>query len=165
MRLNDPILGEIDRESKSTIRMIVRAPSDKLDWTPHPKSMTLGALCWHLATIPERVAIMLRRGSYDATTARPGPAPNAGDAIGVFKKNIAEIRALIDGMSDADLVAPFTMMAGERVLTTMPKIAVIRTILLNHSYHHRGQLSLYLRLLDVPLPAIYGTSADENPYG
>jgi uncharacterized damage-inducible protein DinB len=162
MRIADPILGELDHESVSTRRMLERVPTDKLDWTPHPKSMTLGALAWHLAFIPKRVLGLIAAGSFDLTLA--GPGATGVDFLGEFERNMVEIRAAIAELDNDAIRAPFTLMRGDQLINTIPIVAMIRSILLNHSYHHRGQLSVYLRLLDVPLPAIYGTSADERPF-
>lgn len=159
-----PILGELDHESRTTVRVLERVPNDKLDWTPHPKSMSLRKLAWHVAGIPARVQVMLREGEFDVLHARPQEPPDDSAAmVGAFQQNVAELRAYLETLSDEQLKETFTLRRGADTVMSLPKIAVIRSILLNHSYHHRGQLSVYLRLLDVPVPAIYGSSADEAP--
>jgi uncharacterized damage-inducible protein DinB len=162
MPIITPMLSELDHEAKTTTRVLERVPYDKLDWAPHPRSMTLGKLAWHIASIPARVGVMLREGTLDVLTARPPamPAEPGGIADG-FKRHVAELRGVLETLDDAAIKETFTMRRGADTLMTMSKIAVVRTILLNHSYHHRGQLAVYLRLLDVPVPAIYGASADE----
>jgi uncharacterized damage-inducible protein DinB len=163
MALARAVLGELEHESQSTIRMLERVPGDKLDWTPHAKSMTLGRLAWHLAGIPARAAHFLSSGTFDLSAARP-PQTKEGtpaDIVEEFRRNVETIKQLIGAMDDEAMKAPFSLTRNGETLRTMPMAAMIRSILLNHSYHHRGQLSVYLRLLDVPVPATYGTSADE----
>jgi len=164
MALARAILGELENESQSTVRMLERVPGDKLDWTPHAKSMTLGRLAWHIAGIPARVAHFLRSGTFDLSQAGPPPAKEGTpvDVIAEFRRNVDELKQLIGAMDDEAMKEPFSLTRNGETVRTMTNIAMIRTILLNHSYHHRGQLSVYLRLLDVPVPAIYGTSADEQ---
>ena len=159
MRIADPILGELDFESHSTRRILERVPNDKLAWAPHEKSMTLGALAWHLATIPRRVTELLAAGTFDLSSARPPAA--SGDFLGEFDRNLAQVRETINALDDSAIRAPFTITRHGEAVVTIPAVSFIRSVLLNHSYHHRGQLSVYLRLLDVPVPALYGTSADE----
>ncbi len=160
MPIITPILGELDHEARTTTRVLERVPRERLDWTPHAKSMSLGKLAWHIATIPQRVEQMLRAGVFDVTTARPPDAQS--DYIEAYHANLASVRAYNETLSDETLKEPFTMKRSEQTVMQIPKVAVIRTILMNHTYHHRGQLSVYLRLLDVPVPAVYGTSADEG---
>jgi uncharacterized damage-inducible protein DinB len=159
MRIADPILGELDFEGRSTRRILERVPADKLSWTPHQKSMTLGALAWHLATIPSRVKQLIAADTFDLSTARP-PAAN-DHFIEEFDRNVAAVRDAIRALDDQAIRAPFTITKDGKTVTTIPKVSMIRSMLLNHTYHHRGQLTVYLRLLDVPVPAMYGTSADE----
>ncbi|HEX8616286.1 MAG TPA: DinB family protein [Thermoanaerobaculia bacterium] len=160
MSIITPFLAELDHEARSTARMLERVPLDRLDWAPHTKSMTLGALAWHLAGIPKRVEHMLRVDTFDVAAAGP-PAPPTGSLVETYQTNVASVREVISSMSDEALRAIFTMKRGEQILVELPKVGVMRNILMNHSYHHRGQLSVYLRLLDVPVPAMYGSSADE----
>lgn len=160
MRIADPILGELDFEARSTRRILERVPADKLSWSPHEKSMTLGALAWHLATIPKRVQQLLAAGTFDLSSARPPAASD--DFIGEFDRNVAAVREAINALDNDAIRAPFTITKNGEPVTTIPAVSFIRSVLLNHSYHHRGQLTVYLRLLDVPVPAMYGTSADES---
>jgi len=165
MPILDSILGEIDFELPTTLKVLERVPQEHLAWTPHPKSMTLGKLAWHIAAIPTRVLMMLREGEFDLTTAGPTPMPeDVSEFPGALRRHMDELRAHLRTMDDAALKAPLTLRAGTKVVNQIPKIGVVRSILLNHTYHHRGQLAVYLRLLDVPVPAIYGVSADENPF-
>jgi uncharacterized damage-inducible protein DinB len=159
------VLSEIEMESQGTMRILERVPLDKLEWTPHPKSMSLGRLAWHIATLPANAARMLSEGVFDIGRARPAVVPDgANPPAGIYAASLAELRALLETFDDDTARKNFTMRRGDQVLREMPNIGMIRMILLNHSYHHRGQLSVYLRLLDVPVPALYGTSADENPF-
>jgi uncharacterized damage-inducible protein DinB len=163
MPIIQPILAELDHEARTTTRVLERVPAEHFDWAPHAKSMTLRKLSWHLATIPARVLKMLRDGTFDVAKATP-PEPPADSAsiVAAFAENVSAVREFLGTLDDAALKEQFTMTRGDEVLMTLPKIAVIRSILLNHSYHHRGQLTVYLRMLDVPLPAVYGSSADER---
>jgi uncharacterized damage-inducible protein DinB len=162
MKVADVVLAELEREGASTVRMLERVPADKLDWRPHQKSMSLGQLAFHIAGIPARVMGMLQAGEFDVATAGRAPVVQTDTtAVEVYRRNLDQCRSTIGTMDNEQMKQPFRMRVGERVLTEMPKSAVVRSILLNHTYHHRGQLSVYLRLLDVPVPAMYGTSADE----
>lgn len=165
MAILDSVLAEMEFEMPATLRVLERVPMDRLDWTPHPKSSSLGKLAWHIAAIPARVLMLLRAGEFDLTTAGQAPmARENGAFTEVLSRNTDELRAYFATIGDDVLKEPFVMRAGPKVLRTMVKYNVIRGILLNHTYHHRGQLAVYLRLLDIPVPAIYGVSADENPF-
>lgn len=163
MPLVNAILAEIDQEARTTRRVLERVPEDKLSWTPHPKSTPLGRLAWHIAAIPSRVIEMLRSAEFDLSKAGPPTPPDTLAAIlEGFDRHLGEIRAFLATLSDEALKEQFTLRRGDQVVMTVPKIAIVRSVLLNHAYHHRGQLSVYLRLLDVPVPSIYGPTADEK---
>ncbi|HEX8171956.1 MAG TPA: DinB family protein [Thermoanaerobaculia bacterium] len=164
MPIVDNILNELSFESPVTARVLERVPLEKSDWKPHERSMSLGALAWHLAGIPARVEGLLRSGEFDLSGARPSPPSGDTDLVGTFQRNLDSVRAYLQSLKEEELRESFRFVKGGQVLREIPKSAMIRSILLNHSYHHRGQLSVYLRLLDVPVPAIYGSSADENPF-
>ena len=165
MPIIDSILAEVDYELPTTLRVLERVPGDRLDWTPHPRSMSLGKLAWHIAVIPARVLVMLREGEFDLAAARPAPMPDQAGAIPAgLRRHMDDVRAYFGSIDDAALREPFTMRHGPKIINQTVKLSVVRAILLNHTYHHRGQLAVYLRLLDVPVPAIYGVSADENPF-
>lgn len=159
------ILRELDQEAASTRRALERVPEDRLEWRPHEKSMTLGQLAMHIATIPGRIADLARESSFEARgdTSRP-ETESRERLLAAFDESLAHAREVIGGMSDADLGETWRMTRGGSELMAMPRAAVLRTILLNHWYHHRGQLTVYLRELDVPVPAIYGPSADEPAF-
>lgn len=163
MALVSSILKEIEQESRTTRRVLERVPTDKLSWKPHEKSSSLGRLAWHVAAIPARVLAMLRQGDFDMAAAPPLEPPDSTALIVAgFERHYADIRAYFESIDEAVLHEPFTLRRGPQVIVSMPKIGTVRSILLNHTYHHRGQLSVYLRLLDVPVPPIYGPTADET---
>ena len=163
MTIATAILAELEYESAATLKTLERVPREHFEWRPHTKSMALGQLAWHIATIPRTIGRLLDAGELDLTNARPGGAPPAdADLVGEYKRNLEAVRAQIGAFDDAAVKQSFTLRRGDRVLQTIPKVAVLRNIFMNHTVHHRGQLTVYLRMLDVPLPAIYGTSADET---
>jgi uncharacterized damage-inducible protein DinB len=162
MPLANALLAELDQEGKSTLRMLERVPLDKLGWTPHPKSMTLGRLAWHLVVIPELAVRLITDGRFDIANAGPPQMPENPEFVDTFRRNLDAVSATIKAMDDDALKAPFVISRDGQPVSQTRKIVFIRQIMMNHTYHHRGQLSVYLRLLDVPLPAIYGTTADEG---
>jgi len=163
-KMIDQILEELDSESKTTARVLDRIPGDRLGWRPHTKSKSLGELAWHLASVPGRIGTIAAQGdSADVATLRPAPMPDTAEGIrNGFDESVASGRKLLAGLSDAELSRPFTMRYGDKVLIQAPtRLQFLRRVLLNHAYHHRGQLTVYLRLLDVPVPSVYGPTADE----
>ena len=165
MRLIDPIVAELDQESQTTRRVLERVPEDKLAWKPHPKSMSLGQLALHLATAPGVVATIAFQDRVEAPSFEQPEAKSRAEILEAFTQGLATAKDLLTTIDDARAMATWTLARGGKVLMAVPRLAMIRAILLNHSYHHRGQLSVYLRLLNVPVPSIYGPSADENPFG
>lgn len=165
-RLVDPMINELEREAAGTRRLMERIPEDKLDWTPHSKSMSLRRLALHIATIPGRIVTMLASDSVEMTTLKfePPPSGSVAEILAALEASVATAKKGLDGMDDARALAIWTMYREGKEFRSMPRIVFARTVLLNHWYHHRGQLTVYLRMLDVPLPAIYGSSADESPY-
>lgn len=165
MPLADAIIAELVREGKSTARILERVPREKLAWKPHAKSMSLGQLAWHIASLPKAALRMLRDGRMEVGQARPAPAPDeAQDLVEVFQNNLETLKNALSETSDAALMERFSITRDGEPLTSFPKLGMIRTVLLNHSYHHRGQLTVYLRLLDIAVPAMYGRSADESQF-
>ena len=165
MRLIDPMLMEFDREASTTRKLLERMPDDRLAWKPHPKSMSLQDLSWHLATIPAWVAAGVLLEGADLATRAKVPAPDSAAAIvEAFGTNCAAAKSAMSELDDARALGTWTLSSGGCKILEMPRMAFLRSILLNHSVHHRGQLTVYLRLLDVPLPPIYGPTADENPF-
>jgi len=161
----DSILEELTREAATTRRALERVPTEKLAWKPHEKSKTAGQLAWHIATIPHRMATFAQGGDeVDVTTTmKPPPMPETtAGIVEAFERQIAEAKAMLSKLDDSSLARIFTMRRGEVKMFSGPKSAFLRTVLLNHLYHHRGQLSVYLRLLNVPVPPVYGPTADES---
>jgi uncharacterized damage-inducible protein DinB len=160
----DSILDELDREAATTRRVLERLPSDNLSWKPHQKSKSIGELAWHVATIPKRIATFVQGDDADVTTFKAPPMPETtAGIVEAFDGQIAETKELLSQLDDAALARTTTMRRGQLKLFSGPKLALLRAVMLNHSYHHRGQLSVYLRLLEIPVPPIYGPTADESP--
>lgn len=162
-----PFIAELKQEAEITNRVLARVPEDKLTWKPHAKSMTLGQLALHTATIPGGIAKVAENDSFQLDPARfgnsPQPASHA-EIMNAFKDSVANAAAYLDGLTDERVEAIWKMSIGDREMMSLPRKWVLRSIMFNHLYHHRGQLSVYLRLLDVPVPVIYGGSADESPF-
>ncbi|MEQ1912665.1 MAG: DinB family protein [Vicinamibacterales bacterium] len=165
MRIVDSILMELDREAQSTRRALERVPTDRLAWQPHPKSMTLGQLALHIAQLPGVIAGFVAAPSLELPSEfRQEAAMSTGEVLSTLDQSLEKANEVLRGLDDATIMSVWTLTAGDKTLMSMPRLAVIRSLMLNHWYHHRGQLSVYLRELDVPVPSIYGPSADENPF-
>ncbi len=167
MGLNEALLPEFDHEMANTRKTLERLPEDKLGWKPHEKSGTTGWLATHLANIPTWAVSTVENSSLDlAPQGVPvGPLPPAKsrrEILEAFDKNVAGARAAIAGASDAHLLKSWSLLFGGKSVFTLPRIAVLRSFVMNHSIHHRAQLGVYLRLNNVPVPALYGPSADEQ---
>lgn len=160
------LAAELEKESAATRRLLERIPADRLDWQPHEKSMTLGQLGLHIAGLPAAFSRMGRMDGLDAATVDfKHKAPQSKDEIlAALESSLVEAKAFFESLDDERANAPWRLTLGERELATMPRHELVRSLMFNHSYHHRGQLSVYLRLLDIPVPAVYGDSADENPF-
>ncbi len=165
MTLIDPMLQEMTREAQATRALFDRVPEDKLGWRPHPKSFSLGQLALHVAQIPTAVAMMAPLDVFESTASPQREATSRAELLEVLDQGLTAIRGVVSRMDDRALAAAWTLRRNGASIVTMPRIGMLRTILLNHYYHHRGQLTVYLRLLDVPLPPVYGPTADENPFG
>jgi uncharacterized damage-inducible protein DinB len=164
MTVADMLLPEHDREIGLTRKLLERLPDGQFGWQPHPKSMMLGRLAEHLAEMPMWVVVTMTRPEFELNTPRAEgyqPPTTCGAVVALFDRNAAEARAAIAGRSDAEMMTGWTLLQDGRALFTMPKAVVLRNFVFNHMVHHRGQLSVYLRMHDVPLPSIYGPSADE----
>jgi len=160
----DPILMEIEQESRVTQRVLDRVPGDKLTWKPHPRSSSLGQLAMHIAVGQGRLAEILSKDTHEiGNMSQPQPASRK-EIMEAFSQNTAAALETLKKLSDSQLMAMWTLTKGGKVVLSAPRVGVIRSILMNHFYHHRGQLSVYLRILDIPVPSIYGPSADENPF-
>jgi len=159
------LIAELEQEAASTRKLLERVPADKLSWKPHARSMTIGQLAHHVAGIPGYVSKLARSDGFDVA-ARAGVEPahpeNAAGLLPRLEESLADARAFLSGLDEESASAPWRLSHGEREVFTVPRLGVVRTMMLNHWYHHRGQLTVYLRLLDVPVPAVYGRSADET---
>ncbi len=161
-----PLLNEFREEAITTRRVLERVPSAKLAWKPHAKSMALGQLAWHVAAVPGDVSRIVLQETFDLLQANfVPPLPKTVEEIfTAYDQSVRDGEACLQGMSDEQARQLWTLMRGDRQISSRPRIEFIRRVMLNHWYHHRGQLSVYLRLLDIPVPVIYGPSADESPF-
>jgi uncharacterized damage-inducible protein DinB len=156
-------LGDLEHEIATTRRVLERIPEEHFDWKPHAKSMSLGGLSTHIATIPVYGVSVLRGEDFDlAAPLPPNPlAATRDEVLRRFDETAATLRAMLEEAEEPSLREPWSLRAGERIIFTQPRIGVLRGLIISHMVHHRGQLSVYLRLLDVPVPSIYGPTADE----
>jgi uncharacterized damage-inducible protein DinB len=163
----DPMLSEFREEAVITKRIMERIPADKLSWKPHPKSMSLGQLANHIAMVPGRLARITQQDEFDVSQGsfEPPSPKNLQEIHATFDESVRDAEECLAGMTEQKARGSWRLMFKDREIFAKPRISVVRSIMLNHWYHHRGQLSVYLRLLDVPVPVIYGRSADENPFG
>jgi uncharacterized damage-inducible protein DinB len=161
------LLPEYDHEMAVTRRVLERAPEAEFEWRPHEKSWPLGGLAAHLANIPTWTHALLERCEFDladaaADESRPTVPGSRAELLERFDANVAKGRQRITAQSDQELLTMWTFKKGGQTVFTMPRVAALRSFVMNHNVHHRGQLSVYLRLRNVPVPAIYGPSADEG---
>jgi uncharacterized damage-inducible protein DinB len=166
MAIVDALLPEFDHEMTVTRKVLERVLDDKWDWKPHPKSYSLGALATHVATIPMWGEMTLTRDEIDVgagDTRQNLPTDRAG-VLAMFDRHAAGTRGALTGRADVEFMAPWSLKNGGKTIFTMPKAAVWRSFVMSHLIHHRAQLAVYLRLLDQPVPSMYGPSADENPF-
>jgi uncharacterized damage-inducible protein DinB len=166
MALSDALLPEFDQEMANTRKTLERVPEEKFDWRPHEKSTTLGGLTTHLANLPSWVVYGVNQDELDIA---PGGVPfrveqvqSRAEALENFDRNVAAARAAIAGASDEHLFKNWSLLSNGQPVMTLPRVAVLRSFVLNHMIHHRAQLGVYLRLNDVPVPSLYGPSADEG---
>lgn len=162
--LRQTALGDVERELAQTRRILERVPEEHFGWKPHEKSMALGSLASHVASLVHWQSTILASEELDLAAANPRPAEapsSREELLRVFDAGVAALAGALAAASDEDLAATWTFRNGERVIMSEPRAAVIRTVGLSHIIHHRGQLSVYLRLLDIPVPGLYGPSADE----
>jgi uncharacterized damage-inducible protein DinB len=166
MGLSNAFTQEIDQEGKTTRRVLERVPSDRLAWRPHAKSMSLGELALHTAQVPGVIASWALEDTMNLSGApKQLQAESIDQVLKAHDASVTKAKEVLGTLGDAGLQRSWQAMAGGATLMAMPKVALFRSVVLNHWYHHRGQLSVYLRLLDVAVPSIYGPSADENPFG
>ena len=161
--LNKAIIAEIKHESSQTKRMLEKVPFNQPGWKPHHKSMNLVHLASHVAHIPEWISIILSGDEFDFAKDKLSrdDANSHEELMNIYQQGVDGAVKKLEVASDEYLRGNWTLRAGERVIFSLPRISAVRTLALNHLVHHRGQLSVYLRLLDVPVPGMYGPSADE----
>jgi uncharacterized damage-inducible protein DinB len=164
MAIVDGVLQELEMEARTTRRVLERVPDDKLGWRPHARARTLGELALHIAQVPGNVAQIAAQSQVQAPQFSDPSPHSASELVPALDQSIAKAKSLLGGMDDAAMTSTWRMMRGDRELLALPRIAFLRSILLNHWYHHRGQLTVYLKELDIPIPSVYGPSADENPF-
>ena len=161
--LNQNFIAELKQEAASTKRILERVPDGKFDWKPHEKSMTLGRLTSHVAELPAFLNSILTMDEVDFAKGhyKASHAKTREELMNVFQEKLDEALQTLQDTSDEKMQANFTLRSGDHVIATVPRIVAIRSMALNHIIHHRGQIAVYLRLLDVPVPGMYGPSADE----
>jgi len=163
MKLGEMFAMEIEHEAGATKRVLERLPADKFDWTPHEKSMKLGHLASHLVNLLGWTGVTLASDELDfeAMDFEPPEYTSAEECVAGLEREIEKATSALRGASDEALMEMWTLRAGEKVFFTIPKTVVVRNFVINHGIHHRSQLAMYLRLNDIPVPQIYGPSADE----
>ena len=162
--LSQSLLPEFDLEMANTRKTLERVPEDAQDWKPHEKSFSMGDLAAHLANILTWVGLTIGADELDLEGTGRAKRGTRDETLALFDRNVVSARELIEGASDEELLGMWSLRSGDTVLGTMPRIAVLRSFVMSHMIHHRGQLTVYLRLRDVPVPSIYGPSADERPF-
>ena len=164
MAITDALLPEFDHETGTTRRLLERLPEDKFGWKPHQKSMSLGRLATHLAEVPHWGTVTLGATEFNMPAGSYQPVEKAtrGEILALFDEHVAALRRQLESVSDGELMVMWTFKNDGQAVFSLPRIGVLRTLVMNHMIHHRGQLSVYLRQNDVPLPSIYGPSADER---
>lgn len=167
MSISETLLPEFDQEMANTRKTLERVPDGKFDWKPHEKSGTMGWLAGHVANVPEWMADTIEKDGFDmepnGVQFQPPPAAKTRkELLEAFDEHVARARKALVGTSDAHLLKQWSLLKNGQVLFAMPRIACLRTWVMNHMIHHRAQLGMYLRLNNIPVPAIYGPSADEG---
>jgi uncharacterized damage-inducible protein DinB len=166
LTFRDVLVPEFDQEMALTRLVLERVPEEAFDWRPHEQARALGGLAAHLALIPHWGAAILDSDGYDLARRRSDPLPpkmSRAELLAVFDRHVAEVRRGLTDRTDAELAAPWVLTQGRRVLMSMPRVQAIRRFLLDHTVHHRGQMTVYLRMRDVALPPFYGPPANETP--
>lgn len=163
MAERDSLLPEFDQETAATRLVLERVPGGALEWRPHAKSFNMGELATHLSRLPHWGTLILKQDSYDLATSGPrGQAlPTIAAILSQFDANVREVRTTLVEMTDGQLLQPWTLRRGDRIVMSVPKVSAVRGFVVRHLVHHRGQMTVYLRMNDVPLPPLYGPTADE----
>jgi len=164
MSVKTSFIGELKNEAINTKKMLEKVPLDKADWKPHEKSMSIGRLATHAAETSRWIYTILEADEYDfaAQTFKPRVAASTEELLEIFNNNINKAIAALENVSDEDFEKKWTVKMGEKILFQLPKKIAVRSWGFSHTIHHRGQLSVYLRMLDIPVPGMYGPSADEK---
>ena len=165
MPIIDNVMMELEQEAKTTRRVLERVPEDKLSWKPHTKSFSLGQLALHIAGGQTQIAQMALQDVFELGNFSVAEAKNRKELLDALDESTVSVKQSLGHLDDGKMMSTWTLKKDGKTIMAVPRIGMIRTIMMNHIYHHRGQLSVYLRLLDVPVPSIYGPSADENPFG
>jgi uncharacterized damage-inducible protein DinB len=160
----EALLQELEQEAQTTRRVLERVPGDRLGWKPHDRSWSLGQLALHVATIPGAIAEMAGRSPYPLPQFNQPSAASAAELIPLLEQSVAKAREILRTMDEAALANTWRAVDGDTEVLAIPVGAVLRSIMLNHWYHHRGQLCVYLRQVGAKVPSVYGPSADENPF-
>ena len=164
MKMSSPYIDELTREAETTRRVLERVPQDKLTWKPHVRSMSLGQLALHVAQTPGAVAQLIAEDECQVPQFTQPEATSGAELLAALDQSVSGAKARLEGWDDASMMAEWRLRSGAKTIMALPRVGMVRSIMLNHWYHHRGQLLVYLRLLDVPVPSVYGPSADENPF-
>lgn len=164
MAPRNAVLAEFDLEMAATRRLLERLPEGAFDWRPHPRSFDLGGLATHLAQIPHWGTSILTRDEHDLATSagRAKRLDGVAAVLETFDRHVDEVRNTLVSMTEGQLLQPWTLRRGTHVVLSIPKIGALRSFVVHHTVHHRGQLTVYLRMQDVPLPPLYGPTADES---
>ena len=163
MAIADMLLPEFDHEMTVTRKLLERVPDGQFEWKPHQKSMSLGELAQHVATIPRWGTVTMSLSDFDlASNQRPPVSSTRDELLSTFDQHVKEARAALVGKGDGEMMAPWTLKRDGHTIFSMPKASVWRSFVMSHLIHHRAQLGVYLRMQDIPLPSVYGPSADEG---
>lgn len=164
MTIGNTLAAELKHEAGTTRKIIERLPEDKFEWKPHEKSMTLRTLATHIIEMMSWTATTLTEDGLDFATMdyKPPVHETTASMLESFDKNVTDALAVLSTVEDSDMFKPWCMRNGETIYFEMPRVAVMRSMVMNHIVHHRGQLAVYIRMLDIPVPSIYGPSADEG---
>jgi uncharacterized damage-inducible protein DinB len=160
------MINELQREAATTRRVLERVPVDRFSFQPHAKAMTLGQLAMHIASIPGNLSKLAQVDEFEASNANfTSPMPkDIQEVLTTLDSGVADAKAYLAGLSEQNLESQWRMTMHGKQVFAVPRQDFLRNVMFNHWYHHRGQLSTYLRFLDIPVPSIYGPSADENPF-
>ena len=164
MRMSGQFIDELTREAQTTKRVLERVPQDKLSWKPHPKSWSLGQLALHVAQVPGAIAELITPLECAPPQFVQAEARSSAELVKALDESVGKAKTKLAGWDDEALMSEWALRSGSQTIMKVPRVGMVRSIMLNHWYHHRGQLVVYLRLLDVPVPSVYGPSADENPF-